>query len=484
MHRLTTSEKVDKAYWLPAPSVISIVDVDTVSLLTDLERYVTYLQLDKSKKAVPARLPVEFANAYASWAGSKLPRVEAVLTLPIVNGGALITANGLDRRLQAIFRVEPRLMEKFPTRPVPVNEAKVSYEWLRNNLLKDVSFKDPARDAAKALAIPLTIIQRGLLDKRPQFLCTGDVPGVGKTTLLNMLIGVATGHEAAAMAWSEDPEERKKAVFALALAGVPSVVFDNIERGATVNCPHLNRMSTSVEISDRVLGVSRTEVVQAKTVVIYNGNAVGVKGDAAGRTLIIVLESADRRPSGRAFTRERPESWALAARAEILPHLYNVLMVERQEAPVAKTRFKAWWRLVGQPLEIVSGVDFAKEVEDDPDLDEVTAAKTRIVERLWKVFPPVADLTGLVKPGKFTAEDVRKLLPGDRMSDAEQDAAMAFAEDLRTVAERDFKPSADGVGRVLQGHVTGWVELPDKKIARLETVKDGKQTIYYVKIKT
>jgi hypothetical protein len=488
MHRLTTSEKVDKENWLPVPPVVSIVEVDTVTLLTNLEGYVTYLQMVKDKtgktEAIPGRLPVEFAHAYASWVGSKLPRVEAVLTLPMVRNGALITANGLDPKLQAIFRVEPRLMEKLPTGPVPVETAKASYEWLVTELLKDVNFKDPVRDAAKALAIPLSIIQRGLFDKRPQFLCTGDVPGVGKTTLINMLVGVATGHEAAAMAWSDDPEERKKAVFAVAMAGVPCVVFDNIERGATINCPHLNRMSTSVEISDRVLGLSRHAVVAAKTVVIYNGNAIGVKGDAAGRTLYIVLESVDRRPSSRAFARERPENWAIERRAEILPHLYNVLMVEREEPQWAKTRFKAWWRLVGHPLEIVSGVDFTQEVEDDPDLDEETAAKTRVIERLLVAFPAQTDLAGESKPRQFTAKDVANLLPNEQTPRDEYDAAADLAADLRMLVKgRDFAANADGVGRVLKSYVTGWVGLTGGGEARLEKVMDGKRTCYWVRVK-
>jgi hypothetical protein len=317
------------------------------------------------------------------------------------------------------------------------------------------------------------------------FLCTGDVPGVGKTTMINMLVGVVTGHAAPAMAWSEDLEERKKAIFAVGIAGVPCIVFDNIERGATINCPHVNRMVTSVEISDRVLGESRHETVSAKTIVIFNGNAIGTKGDAAGRTLHIGLESPGRRPAERAFAREQPENWAIDYRLQILTHMYNVLMVERAPVNRAKTRFKAWWYLVGQPLEIVSGANFAQELEDDPDLDEETAAKTRIVQRLVAAFPIRTDLAGRAEPSTFSAENVRALLPHERMSDAELEAAEALAADLKTVAGRDFAASADGVGRVLKDCVTGWVDLGEGREGRLETVKvKGKQTAYYVKVKT
>jgi hypothetical protein len=494
MHRLVSSEQVAEEDRLPAPPILSIVEIDATTLQMETEKYLTYYKetvgKDKHgppiKVRVPVQFPWNFARAYSTWGGSKLPRVEAVLTLPMVLNGGLISGVGLDRKLNAIFKVDPRLMEALPKGPVPRAKARNSYEWLREEFFKDVPFKDPLKDVPKALAIPLTIIQRCLLDKRPMFMCTGDVAGVGKTTLVNMLVGPVTGHAAPAMAWSEDPEERKKAIFAVGIAGVPCIVFDNIERGAVINCPHINRMVTGVEISDRVLGESRYATVQAKTIVVYNGNAIGTKGDAAGRTLHFYLESLGRHPAERKFAREQPENWAIDYRLQVLTHLYNVLMVEREPVERAKTRFKQWWQLVAHPLEIVSGVNFSEELaSDDDENDEQAAAKTRIVKRLAARFPDQTDLAGTVKATTFSAGNVRALLPHESMLDVEREAAEDLAADMKTVAGRDFSTNADGVGRVLTKYVTGWVDLGGGREGRLETVKiTGKQGAYRVKVKT
>jgi hypothetical protein len=354
-HQLATSEVTPKEKWLPPPPVTRLITADNYQILSAIEPFVEYRVESEEGGCRSVRLPYTFVTAYAGWSLSKLPRVEAVLTLPIVWDGKLIGATGLDRKQQVIFRIDERLAAALLDKPVTLDVARESYTWLRDTWLKDVAFKDRTKDPVKAVALALTVIERSLLDARPQFLVTGDMPGGGKSTLINMLIAAITGHPAPASAWTDDEEERKKNIFSFCRSAAPAIVFDNIQRGTVIDCPHLAKLATTAEIRDRVLGESRDEDAPARTVIIFNGNRVSVRGDLSTRTIVIAIESTSADPAGRLFNHEDPVAWTVDNRITILTHLFNILMVERAKPNRAKTRFKTWWRLVGHPLELVTG---------------------------------------------------------------------------------------------------------------------------------
>jgi Ni2+-binding GTPase involved in maturation of urease and hydrogenase len=117
--------------------------------------------------------------------------------------------------------------------------------------------------------------------ERPAFFVTAGQRGGGKTTLIIMIIAAVLGRRAAAAAWSDSVEERKKALFSYLRQGVAALVWDNIARGATISCPHIEAALTASEISDRVLGVSRVETVPASTIQIFTGNSIAPRGDMA-----------------------------------------------------------------------------------------------------------------------------------------------------------------------------------------------------------
>jgi hypothetical protein len=501
-HQLSSSELTPKENWLPPPPVTRLMTAGKFELLSTIEPHVEY----RDEDGYSVHIPVFFASAYAGWALSKLPRVEAVLTLPMVFDDKLIGSPGLDRERRVIFRVDDRLTALLPRSPIPLEVARKSYAWLRDDWLKEVAFRDPKKDAVKAIALALTIVERSLLDARPQFLVTGDMPGGGKSTLINMLLASVTGHPAPASAWTDDEEERKKAIFSFCRAAAPGIVFDNVKRGTVIDCPHLAKLATTAEIRDRVLGESRDEDAPAKTVIILNGNAVSVRGDLSSRTLVIMIESPSADPAGRAFEHEDPIAWTIDHRIEILRHLFNILMVERATPNRAKTRFKTWWRLIGHPLELVAGpapapapptlelgapspspspqpgFDFGTEIRDSTEDDEETLARARILKRLWEEFGKTPSLfTDKEQSATFLAKDVAKLLP---VPDDQYppEAAVALADDLRTAANRKISYKPEGVAKVLKSHVTGWVRLDDGSVMRLVSDIDPhtKWLIFYV----
>ena len=109
------------------------------------------------------------------------------------------------------------------------------------------------------IALALTIIERAIFGERPAFFVTSGKRGGGKTTAINIVALATLGKRAAAMSWSRLEEERRKAMFAAFLQGVPLIVFDNISRGATLSCPVVEKALTAAELEDRVLeGVRAT----------------------------------------------------------------------------------------------------------------------------------------------------------------------------------------------------------------------------------
>jgi hypothetical protein len=223
-------------------------------------------------------------------------------------------------------------------------------------------------------------------------------------------------------------------------------------------------------------------------VIIYNGNSIGVRGDLSSRKLQIEIESPSINPAEREFAHEDPVQWTIDKRVTILTHLFNILMVKRDAPAKAKTRFKAWWRAVGHPLELVAAsvaeapdatepeerkallalsFNIAAEIRDNDDDDEETLARTRIIARLWREFGKEPSLFGNTQQSKtFGAKDVVKLLPSVDDTAPPEDA-VELAADLRTVANRKVNYSAKGVARILKQHVTGWVALADRGVARL-----------------
>ena len=210
-----------------------------------------------------------------------------------------------------------------------------------------------------AIMLAMTLIERALLPERPAFFVTAGQRGGGKTTLVIMITLAALGRRAAAAAWSENGEERKKALFSYLRQGVACLAWDNIARGSAISCPHIEAALTAAEISDRVLGVSRVETVPSTTVQIFTGNSITPRGDMASRSLMLALNVNRPDPENRTFDHADPLAWTQANRPKIVRALYTLLIagaVNRPKHQEAKTRFKTWWTLVGWPMEYAAGL--------------------------------------------------------------------------------------------------------------------------------
>jgi hypothetical protein len=262
------------------------------------------------------------------------------------------------------------------------------------------------------------------------------------------------------LSWNH--EERRKALFAYLRQGVACIAWDNIARGSSISCPHIEAALTAAETSDRILGVSTVETIPSTTVQIFTGNSILPRGDMASRSLMMALDVDRPDPENRRFVRADPLAWTQANRARIVRAMYTLLIAGGLRWPPgqeAKTRFKAWWKLVGWPVEYAAGllgigVDCAALMLVGEAGDEDAAAASAALSILYEIWGR----------GSFTSRDVVKVMAikstyddwSATVSEMERARAEAIADALgELVGKRLDRPTAHTIGKLFQKRLVG-----------------------------
>ena len=319
-----------------------------------IERHVDFV--DGTGRSVHLGSP--FVRHYMQRTGGALPIAGAIATLPLVLAdGAVLAEPGLDRERGIVFRLEPGIVALMPRlEECSGNEVAAAMHFLSEDWLIDVATSYAGKCILIAAAI--TIIERSLFPDRPAFWVTAGRRGGGKTTALTMLIMATLGLRPAAAAWTPNEEERRKALLSYFMDGVPYILWDNVPRGITISCPHIERSCTAETYVDRKLGVSERVQASAATIHLFTGNNIAPKGDLASRSLQARIEVDRTDPENRPFRHGDPIGWTEANRVPILRALYTIVLgnpeLRKVPSTPAKTRFKLWWRVVGAAIENAS----------------------------------------------------------------------------------------------------------------------------------
>ena len=384
LHRLTeesgdNEEEIETRMASPAHLTLAPRDVAQVQML--VSRYVRFdkkRNFTESSETYATDLPERFASAYNIWESSMLPVVRHIITAPILlRDGSVMMGDGLDRETGLLYRIDPKLREVVPDRTrVTEQDVVKALKFLVDDWLTDCQCSFSGK--LVIIAYALTVICRALLPMRPMFMFEAGQRGSGKTTALSMATVAATGQEAPAAAWSPSDEERRKSLHAYLMTGISALVFDNLPRGEKVSCGALARYCTSKDGSDRVLGSSRSQVVQNATIIALTGNNIVPAGDNASRTVMVRFTSNRPDPENRPVRRPDPVGWTLDNRLEVLRALYTVAMAThvRKSSGNGLGRFVVWSDLVGSPLEQAA----AMAVEAKTVLDELEAARAALEE--------------------------------------------------------------------------------------------------------
>jgi hypothetical protein len=419
----------------PAPPELRIVELDGVALPEEIERHVRFQRTRRNKKDTSfVRLDPPFCEAVNFRpGGSKIPMVKGVQTMPLIlrrNDGSFEVAanNGFNPALGLYFRVDAALKAALPDPSrVKLEDAIRAYKSLTDDWLCDVD--TDANGKAVVVAIALSIIERQLFTMRPGFFVTAALAGSGKTTVLSMVSMAVLGRFAAATGWSSSEEERQKSLFSYLAGGAPLIVWDNIKKGTNVSSEAVDRSLTSPDYQLRILGKSQGAKASASAIQCWTGNAIAPSGDLAKRCFGVILRASRVDPENRTFRHPNPVGWSLANRVNILSALYTLLCLPRLVVDQGDTRFKDWWTMVGQPIELVSGVKFNDMMKANSAQDVESCAHVLVLMELRDKFGS--------RP--FTARDVTGLLclsTAAQFSDAGQrEATQAHADELREALE-------------------------------------------------
>jgi hypothetical protein len=442
---------------LPAPEQLLLSRMGIVEASELIERYIEHV--DGRGRVV--HMPKPFIEHYLT-RNSGLPVVSGLSTLPVVLlDGTLLSRQGLDRKRGIVFRISKELLGMMPARE-DCDEAAVeaAFRFLTDEFLVDV-LTDMTGKCIIICAM-LTIMERLILDERPTFFLSAGCRGSGKTTLTQMIHLSTTGFRASAAAWSADPEERRKAIFAYLRSGPAAIIWDNLPRGEKISCPHIERSCTTGIMEDRVLGSSEHAEAPSTSVHLFTGNNIGPKGDLASRALKIGLEVDRADPENRVYTHPDVIGWTEEHRGKILVALYTLMLGNKALQPgmpaAAKTRFKAWYRVVGSSIEHAAGlaghkIDFGdlflSQEDEEPDATSLADALMSLSMK-WPPGETASDTTG------FEASDVTQLINNrhyDNTPAPEKDAGACILEFLYGEGQERITPSAKSVGKRLMKFV-------------------------------
>ena len=317
-----------------------------------IEKYACFLANGR-EGPYEAALPLPFIDGLNDYQNTKLPLIRAINTAPVVaDDGTLVDGDGLDRKTGLFHFIDPDLRKCLPQTTPTDDEVIEAMRFLCEEWLVDVAADLQGKFAV--ILLVLTLIQRALLDARPAFFISAGIPKAGKTTLAQMCSMAVFGHSASGANWSDQEEERRKALFSFLRQGVRLVLWDNIRRGAEISCPHIEKSLTEYRMADRVLSYSRVETVPTNTIQVFTGNRIKPKGDMCSRSFTITLDAGRPDPEARLFAHPDPLQWTRANRLRIIKACYTLLVAGVRCRPAdiaARTRFKTWWKLVGWPVE-------------------------------------------------------------------------------------------------------------------------------------
>ena len=440
----------------PAPPELRIVELESVALQEEIERHIRFQRRRRGGDMAFVRLDQPFCEAVNFRpGGSRIPMVMGVQTMPLILPGGdgsfdVAAGNGFNPDLGLYFRVDAALKAALPDPSrITLGDAVRAYAFLTGEWLCDVD--TDAGGKAVIVAIALSIIERQLFLTRPGFFITAPLAGSGKTTVLSMVSMAVLGRFAAATGWSSSEEERQKALFSYLVGGAPMIVWDNIKKGTNVSSEAVDRSLTSPDYQLRILGKTQGAKASATAIQCWTGNAIVPSGDLAKRCFGAMLRASRVDPENRPFKHPNPVGWSLVNRVPILSALYTLLCLPRQVAGQGDTRFKDWWAMVGQPIELVAGVSFNTMMKANSAQDSESSAHELVLTALADKFGP--------RP--FTARDVSAMLRVDysaQFSEREQrEAAQAAVDELREALElaaggRPFpqgEPRPQAVGKKL-----------------------------------
>ncbi len=319
----------------------------------------------------------------------------AVVECPYVRpDGATVASPGYDPDTGTLYR--PTM--EFPA--IPDRPDRAAAQAAAARILAVVGqfpFRSDA-DRAVWLAGLLTAIQRPAIPGPvPGIAFNGNLAGVGKGLLVDVIGIAATGRVAPTSAYPDDKEEAAKVKVSLAL-GAPAIVhFDNLDAGACYGNSALDSALTAFTVNDRILGTSRhTGEIPLRVSWFLTGNNIAPGKDAYRRWLpcniVTDLEHPEERadlriPDLRAYVREHRGELVRDALTILRAH---ALAGRPSAADCALGSFEDWDRQIRGAVSYATGCDPCRTRREAAEESPERVQKLALLEG-WRALPDGSD---------------------------------------------------------------------------------------------
>ncbi len=307
-----------------------------------------------------------------------LPPLAGVVRQPYYreSDGELIIKPGYDETTQRFGVFDARHFA-FPD---PSSDAAQEALALLEDLLTEFHFVNTT-DRAAALSAIFTAVVRPTLPYAPAFHVRAPVFGSGKTYLCE-LIGTFAGPAGnTKVSYPTTSDEATKVILSLLLTCPAVIEFDDMD---TDWIPHgtIKRMLTAEQITDRILGVSKTATVSTRTLFLGSGNNVGPIRDLLRRVLTIHIDPRCATPATMTYKKSpvdkvRQNRGSYVAAVLTIIQAWRKAGMPRAEADSIATFGGAWSDYCRFPLMWLGHSDPAtallEQVRHDPDGDALSA---------------------------------------------------------------------------------------------------------------
>lgn len=359
-----------------ATGIQSIVPLNAPSLMKELAGAATWMKFDgRTKKQVRCDPPMQHINIlYNSSRFKHLPSLAGLARQPYYreSNSELVSQPGYDSESKILSAFD----QKEFVLPEPTLEEATKALALLEDLISEFRFASDLDKSATLSAI-FTAVTRPTIPYAPAFHVKAPTSGSGKTYLCE-LIGAFAGPAAnAKVSYPATSEEATKIILSLLLSNPPVIEFDDLDNNLI---PHgvIKRMLTSENITDRILGISKTATVNTRTLFLSSGNNVGPVGDLLRRVLTINLDPRCATPATLSY-KNNPVEKIRKYREKYVSAVLTIIQAwrnagsPRADVPNIATYTGAWSEYCRQPLIWVGlpdpGMTLIDQITHDPDAE-------------------------------------------------------------------------------------------------------------------
>jgi len=312
----------------------------------------TWLRIDgeKSQQCHPPEWAIRAVDARGQWPG--VPRLEGVVESPIIRSdGTILQTPGFDKATGLFYKPS----EQFPaiSECLTIDDARSAVGDLLE-AVDDFPFANHSYASAWLASVLTPVARYAISGPAPLFLTDANVRGCGKSLMTDLTAIVVSGRGMARMVLPAEDDELRKRITAIAIAGEPLVLLDNV--GGTLGGPSLDAALTATTWSDRLLGRSEVTTIPLTATWYASGNNVILAADTARRCLHIRLESPEECPEKRTgFRHPNLLAWVKSERTRLATASVVVLAAYHQAGRPSMGippwgSFEAWSDLVRQSL--------------------------------------------------------------------------------------------------------------------------------------